>query len=71
MIQIYYVYYNADSDGDHEVHVAGCAFMKVWVHKKYLGRFESSVSAVAEAKKTYPKTSGCENCCYASTLINF
>lgn len=58
----YYVNKNAQANGDHEVHTLDCSFMPEQANRLYLGEFSSCVSAVREAKKTYPKANGCYYC---------
>lgn len=57
----YYVNNDAQSNGDHEVHKEGCAWMPS--NRKYLGEFASCRPAVQEAKKTYSLADGCHWCC--------
>ena len=59
----YYVNKNAQSNGDHEVHVSGCSYMPEPENRKYLGEFTSCHGAVREAKKTYSQSNGCYYCC--------
>lgn len=59
----YYVNKNAQSNGDHEVHVTGCSYMPAEHNRLYLGIFDHCRDAVREAKKTYPKSNGCYYCC--------
>lgn len=59
----YYVNDNAQSNGDHEVHVTGCSFLSMIAHKTPLGDFSSCAPAVATAKRKYPKADGCSFCC--------
>lgn len=61
----YYVNQNAQSNGDHEVHVAGCSFLPEPENRTYLGDFTTCGPAVKEAKKTYPKANGCFFCAEA------
>ena len=58
----YYVNKNAQSNGDHEVHVLGCSHMPEETNRLYLGDFASCHSAVREAKKHYSKSNGCIWC---------
>lgn len=58
----YYVNKNAQSNGDHEVHVTGCSWMPKPENRIYLGDFTSCSPAVKEAKKTYTKADGCAKC---------
>lgn len=65
----YYVNKNAQDNGDHEVHKAGCSYMPLEHNRKYLGEFITCRSAVTEAKKTYTQSNGCYYCsntCHAS-----
>jgi hypothetical protein len=49
----YYVNKNAQSNGDHEVHVSTCSFLPDTENRLYLGEFSHCRNAVAEAKKTH------------------
>jgi hypothetical protein len=63
MASKYYVNDKEQSNGDNEVHKAGCAWMPDEKNRTYLGEFDSCEGAVKEAKKTYPKTAnGCKHC---------
>jgi len=60
----YYVNKKAQSDsGDHEVHTTGCPTPADLSNRLQLGKFSSCAPAVSEAKKTYPQSNGCANCC--------
>lgn len=59
----YYVNKNAQNNGDHEVHKAGCSFMPEEWNRKYLGSFDNCFDAVREAKKHYSQSNGCYYCC--------
>ena len=59
----YYVNNNAQSNGDHEVHVDNCRYFASMTSKKLLGEFSNCKPAVTEAKKTYAKSNGCKTCC--------
>jgi hypothetical protein len=61
----YYVNENAQENGDHEVHEAGCSYMPKAENRYYLGEFSSCQQAVAAAKKLYPTADGCYYCCPA------
>jgi len=61
----YYVNKNAQSNGDHEVHVTGCSFMPAPENRLYLGEFTTCQPAVQEAKKHYTQSNGCAFCCQA------
>jgi len=58
----YYVNKVAQSNGDHEVHTAGCTWLPSEQNRKYLGEFENCEDAVKEAKKTYTQSNGCATC---------
>lgn len=58
----YYVNKNAQSNGDHEVHNETCTRCPSAENRLYLGQFATCRPAVAEAKKTYPKSNGCYYC---------
>ena len=58
----YYVNQNAQSNGDHEVHKAGCSWMPDAANRIYLGLFYSCHGAVAEARKYYSQVNGCFYC---------
>ncbi|HBL75861.1 MAG TPA: hypothetical protein DD458_11590 [Prolixibacteraceae bacterium] len=60
----YYVNKNAQTNGDHEVHKSGCAWMPDASNREYLGYFSTCQEAVKEAKKRYPRSNGCYYCCY-------
>jgi len=57
----YYVNDNAQPNGDHEVHVSGCAYFPS--NPTYLGEFSSCAPAVTEAKKKWSQSNGCYYCC--------
>lgn len=59
----YYVNKNAQSNGDHEVHVSGCSYMPGTDNRIYLGDYTSCVPAVAAAKQHYRQVNGCYYCC--------
>ena len=58
----YYVNDNAQNNGDHEVHKAGCEWFAKVVSKMYLGEFDNCADAVAKAKETYLQSNGCYYC---------
>ena len=65
----YYVNKNAQSNGDHEVHKAGCSYMPNSENRLCLGTFSGCAGAVKEAKKTYLRSNGCyycSNACHTS-----
>ncbi len=59
-MSLYYVNNRAQTNGDHEVHEAGCYYMPI--DKKYLGNFSNCKDAVNEAKKTHKQSNGCYWC---------
>ena len=58
----YYVNKNAQSNGDHEVHIVTCSLLPAAPNRLYLGDFSNCHGAVAQAKKTYAKSNGCYHC---------
>ncbi|CAM4040721.1 hypothetical protein FLSI110296_10545 [Flavobacterium sinopsychrotolerans] len=58
----FYVNKNAQPNGDHEVHTEDCSYLPNSDNRKYLGEYSNCKPAVAEAKKTYPKSNGCRKC---------
>lgn len=65
MMAYYYVNKNAQSNGDHEVHVSGCGHSPASENRLSLGNFDNCAAAVREAKKTYSQSNGCYYCCLA------
>lgn len=63
MANHFYVNKNAQSNGDHEVHQAGCNWLPLEQNRIYLGYFTTSHEAVREAKKHYSQVNGCYYCC--------
>ncbi len=59
----YYVNKNAQSTGEHEVHVEGCFWLSLMQSPLYLGTFSNCKDAVKEAKKYYLSVDGCATCC--------
>ena len=59
----YYVNKQAQTNGDHEVHKTGCAFMPSPENRIYLGEFSNCREAVRAAKRHYPQSNGCYYCC--------
>lgn len=58
----YYVNRNAQSNGDNEVHEDACNQGAALPNRVALGYHASCVSAVAMAKRTYPRANGCAYC---------
>lgn len=59
----YYVNKNAQSNGDHEVHLENCTYLPLPANCQYLGEFSTCESAIKEAKKSYTHSNGCKTCC--------
>lgn len=59
----YYVNKNAQSSGDHEVHVSTCSYIPDADNRKHLGTYDNCKDAVTEAKKTYAHADGCYYYC--------
>lgn len=57
----YYVNDDPQSNGDHEVHVEGCAYFPS--DYTYLGEFSGCGPAVIAAKQKYWQSNGCYWCC--------
>jgi hypothetical protein len=58
----YIVNRNAQSNGDHEVHKAGCSWMPNLENRKSLGDCADCHEAVRKAKQYDPKADGCKHC---------
>ncbi len=58
----YYVNNNTQSNGDHEVHKTGCAWMPDVDNRTYLGKFPTCKSAVTKARKYHTQVNGCFYC---------
>jgi hypothetical protein len=58
----YYVNKNAQKNGDHEVHTAGCSYLPATENRIYLGDFASCAPAVREAKRHFTQSNGCFYC---------
>lgn len=58
----YYVNKNAQSNGDHEVHITSCSRLPSEENRLYLGAFDTCLSAVIKAKQTYNQSNGCYYC---------
>lgn len=64
-MQKYLVNKNAQSNGDHEVHIETCGHLPNLENRKYLGYFSNCKDAVADAKKYDSDADGCYYCCNA------
>lgn len=65
---IYCVNKQAQANGDHEVHTT-CSYLPLPANQHYLGEHPTCASAVAAARKIYPKSNGCyycSNACHTS-----
>ncbi|PAA21317.1 hypothetical protein CJU77_13985 [Pseudomonas fragi] len=58
----YFVNSNAQSNGDHEVHTNTCIFLPTLHNRLDLGHHTTCVSAVRQARNTYPQSNGCQTC---------
>lgn len=58
----YFVNHNAQHNGDHEVHTSTCIFLPALQNRLDLGQHSSCVTAVRQARNTYPKSNGCRTC---------
>lgn len=63
----YYINRNAQSNGDHEVHVDPCSYMPDASNRVDLGNHPNCQSAVRDAKSRWPneRINGCYYCCNA------
>jgi hypothetical protein len=62
-VQHYYVNKQAQSNGDHEVHVPRCSYLPDPENSVYLGAFTDCREAVNVALARYDKANGCYWCC--------
>ena len=58
----YYVNMNAQANGDHEVHEAGCAWLPKPENRIYLGDYLLCATAVSKAREYYSQVNGCYFC---------
>ncbi len=66
----YYVNSNAQSNGDHEVHVETCSHLPSVLNRVDLGFHQNCSTAVQAAKKFYTKSNGCYTAAMLATLAN-
>ena len=59
----YYVNKKAQPNGDHEVHVEGCAYLPIKENQLELGEFSNCQDAVQKAKSSFSTVNGCYTCC--------
>jgi hypothetical protein len=64
-MQRYLVNKNAQSNGDHEMHVDTCSHLPNPENRLYLGFFSGCREALKEAKKYDSNADGCFFCCNA------
>jgi len=62
-VQHYYVSKQAQSNGNHEVHVPRCTYLPEGDSSQYLGAFINCNEAVRAARSVYEKVAGCQICC--------
>ncbi len=61
-MNIYYVNRNAQSNGDHEVHVLGCSFFPAWQNAVTLGPCPNCQEAIRKARQHFSQCNGCAYC---------
>lgn len=61
-MELYCVNRQVQSNGDHEVHRAGCIYWPSSDNAILLGYHTSCASAVASARRYYSQTNGCFTC---------
>lgn len=59
---LYYVNRNAQSTGEHEVHVLDCPTPANEENRVYLGNFQTCAEAVIAARAVFENVDGCANC---------
>lgn len=64
-MQHYYVSKQAQSNGNHEIHVPRCTYLPEGDNSRYLGAFVNCNDALRAARSEYPKAAGCACCCPA------
>jgi hypothetical protein len=65
----FFVNRNPQITGDHDVHRLGCSQLPSHSTRQFLGEFLTCHIAIAEAKRFYPRSSGCNIClpeCYTN-----
>lgn len=58
----YYVNKDPQDNGDHEVHLDGCAWLPSLDNRLYLGEYLSCHDAVETAQALYAQVNGCCHC---------
>ncbi|WP_429058890.1 hypothetical protein [Aeromonas veronii] len=66
----YYVNSNAQSNGDHEVHVETCSHLPSVLNRVDQGFHQNCSTAVQAAKKFYTKSNGAITAAMLATLAN-
>lgn len=66
----YFVNTKAKTNGEHEIHKAGCLFMPSNVRRQYLGNFNDSRDALHEAEHYFNHVNGCFYCSQESHITN-
>jgi len=61
---VYIVNKNAQTNGDHEVHVITCERLPLKENRHHLGNFESCKEALVIAKGYNSEADGCAYCCH-------
>lgn len=59
----FYVNKKAQANGDHEVHRVTCSWLPDVENRIYLGDFDTSQTALREARKYFSQVDGCCYCC--------
>ncbi|PZW40462.1 hypothetical protein LX95_01525 [Mesonia algae] len=62
-MKTYYVNKNAQTNGDHEVHIESCSHLPNDKNLILLGKYSNCDSAVQKSKEYYNQTNGCYYCC--------
>lgn len=63
MLRKHYVNNHPQPNGDNEVHVEGCDWLRQARSSTYLGSFARCQEAVEAAQRFYPRANGCAFCC--------
>ncbi|OAE08665.1 hypothetical protein [Pantoea sp. OXWO6B1] len=63
MARYYYVNKQSGYNNNHVVHANGCKYLPDLEGRLFLGTFYSATAAIQQARKYYPGSLGCEECC--------
>ncbi|PWL00827.1 hypothetical protein C7431_101639 [Pantoea allii] len=63
MARYYYVNKQSGYNNNHVVHANGCKYLPELEGRLFLGTFYSATAAIQQARKYYPGSLGCEECC--------